>query len=68
MTISVLYNLIVPVGWKVGEVRVEDVAIGAAISVVVGVMFWLRGATEDGGRRPGRRHSAGGVYLVQATG
>ena len=26
--ISVLYNIIIPVGWKVGEIRVEDVAIG----------------------------------------
>ncbi|HEX3687952.1 MAG TPA: FUSC family protein [Gaiellaceae bacterium] len=40
----VLFNLIVPVGWRVGLVRVEDVAIGFAISLAVGVLFWPRGA------------------------
>jgi uncharacterized membrane protein YccC len=40
----VLFNLIQPVGWKVGLVRVEDVAIGFAISLGVGLLFWPRGA------------------------
>jgi uncharacterized membrane protein YccC len=39
----VLFNLIDPVGWRVGLVRVEDVAIGFAISLAVGVLFWPRG-------------------------
>ena len=37
VTISILFNILVPVGWKVGVVRVEDVAIGAAVSALVGV-------------------------------
>ena len=41
----VLYNLLLPVGWKVGVVRVEDIAVGCGISLVVGVLFWPRGAT-----------------------
>jgi uncharacterized membrane protein YccC len=40
----VLFNLIQPVGWRVGIVRVEDVAIGFAISLGVGLFFWPRGA------------------------
>ncbi|MDX6401009.1 MAG: hypothetical protein QOF27_1615, partial [Gaiellaceae bacterium] len=40
-----LFNLIQPVGWKVGLVRVEDVTIGFAISLGVGLLFWPRGAT-----------------------
>ncbi|HZE29098.1 MAG TPA: FUSC family protein [Gaiellaceae bacterium] len=40
----VLFNLIAPVGWRIGVVRVEDVAIGFAISLGVGVLFWPRGA------------------------
>jgi len=40
----ILFNLIVPVGWKVGIVRVQDVAIGFGISLAVGVVFWPRGA------------------------
>jgi uncharacterized membrane protein YccC len=40
----VLFNIIEPVGWKVGLVRVQDVAIGFGISLAVGVVFWPRGA------------------------
>jgi len=39
----VLYNLIRPVGWRVGLVRIEDVAIGFVISLGVGLAFWPRG-------------------------
>jgi uncharacterized membrane protein YccC len=42
--VLILFNLIAPVGWKVGLVRVEDVAIGFAISLGVGLLFWPRGA------------------------
>jgi uncharacterized membrane protein YccC len=44
VTLFVLFNIIQPVGWRVGIVRVEDVAIGFAISLGVGVLFWPRGA------------------------
>jgi uncharacterized membrane protein YccC len=44
VVLFVLFNLIQPVGWKVGLVRVEDVAIGFAISLGVGLLFWPRGA------------------------
>ena len=44
MTLLVLFNIIQPVGWRVGVVRVEDVAIGFAVSLGVGLLFWPRGA------------------------
>ena len=44
VVLFVLFNLIQPVGWRVGVVRVEDVAIGFAISLGVGLLFWPRGA------------------------
>jgi uncharacterized membrane protein YccC len=44
VVLFILFNLIQPVGWKVGLVRVEDVAIGFAISLGVGLLFWPRGA------------------------
>jgi hypothetical protein len=42
--VLVLFNLLAPVGWRVGLVRAEDVAIGLAISLAVGLLFWPRGA------------------------
>jgi uncharacterized membrane protein YccC len=44
VVLFVLFNIIQPVGWSVGVVRIEDVAIGFAISLVVGLLFWPRGA------------------------
>jgi Fusaric acid resistance protein-like len=45
MVVLVLFNIIQPTGWKVGIVRIEDVAVGFAISLGVGLVFWPRGAT-----------------------
>jgi uncharacterized membrane protein YccC len=44
VVLFVLFNIIQPVGWSVGVIRVEDVAIGFAISLGVGLLFWPRGA------------------------
>jgi len=44
VVLFVLFNIIQPVGWRVGVVRVEDIAIGFAISLGVGLLFWPRGA------------------------
>ncbi len=44
VVLFVLFNIIQPVGWRVGLVRVEDVSIGFAISLGVGLLFWPRGA------------------------
>lgn len=67
VTLSVLYNIIVPVGWKVGAVRLEDVAIGAGVSVVVGVLFWPRGASSVLRDDLADAFHRGGEFLVQAT-
>ncbi|MVZ99834.1 FUSC family protein [Actinomadura sp. LD22] len=46
VVVSVLYNLLAPVGWQVGVLRIEDVAIGGAVSLAVGLVFWPRGAGQ----------------------
>jgi uncharacterized membrane protein YccC len=45
--VIVLFGLIAPAGWQLGLVRLEDVAIGAAISIVVALLLWPRGARRD---------------------
>jgi hypothetical protein len=42
--VVVLFNILVPEGWRTGLVRVQDIAIGAGISVAVGALLWPRGA------------------------
>jgi len=44
LTVVILFNIIQPTGWRLGLARIEDVAIGVGVSLVVGVLFWPRGA------------------------
>jgi uncharacterized membrane protein YccC len=68
VTIAVLFNLLVPVGWSVGVVRIEDVAIGCAVSVVVGGLFWPRGLSSVVGDDLADTFRSGASYLTQAVG
>lgn len=43
--IVVLFNILQPLGWKIGLLRLEDVSAGAAIGVVIGLLVWPRGAS-----------------------
>lgn len=63
----VLFNLIAPVGWKVGVYRVEDIGIGVGVSAVVGLLFWPRGAVAAVADDLADLLHRVGIYLVQAT-
>jgi uncharacterized membrane protein YccC len=67
ITVVVLFNLLVPAGWRVGLLRVEDVAIGCAVSLVVGVLFWPRGAGVVVGDDLADAFRSGAAYLTQAV-
>jgi hypothetical protein len=67
VTIVVLFNLLVPVGWTVGLLRIEDVGIGCAVSLVVGVLFWPRGVSSVVGDDLGDAFRRGAAYLTQAV-
>jgi uncharacterized membrane protein YccC len=66
VTVAVLFNLLVPVGWKVGEVRIEDVAIGCLVSVVVGALFWPRGVASVAADDLADAYRIGADYLREA--
>jgi uncharacterized membrane protein YccC len=44
LTLLILFNILAPEGPKIGLVRIQDVAIGSAVSLAVGLLFWPRGA------------------------
>ncbi|MGO8960035.1 MAG: FUSC family protein [Streptosporangiaceae bacterium] len=67
VTVVVLFNLIVPAGWKVGLLRVEDVAIGCGVSLVVGLLFWPRGASGVVGDNLADAFRSGASYLSDAV-
>ena len=67
VTVAVLFNLLVPVGWTVGVVRIEDVAIGCAVSILVGGLFWPRGLSSVVGNDLADAYRSGASYLTQAV-
>ncbi len=67
VTVAVLFNLLAPVGWKVGILRVEDVAIGCGVSLLVGVMLWPRGAAEVVGDDLADAFRSGAAFLVEGV-
>ncbi|MCU1481161.1 MAG: hypothetical protein JWQ19_1947 [Subtercola sp.] len=44
VTLVLLFNIISPTGWSVGLFRIEDIVLGCAVSLLVGLLFWPRGA------------------------
>ena len=78
MALLLLFNVIERAGPAVGLVRIEDVAIGSAVSLVVGALFWPRGAGRRAAgagrglhrqrRLPaGRGHVRGGPVRQRST-
>ena len=67
VTVIILFNIIAPVGWKVGLTRIEDVAIGCAVSLVVGLLFWPRGATGALGRALSEAFVTNSGFLADAV-
>ena len=64
VVLFILFNLIQPTGWTVGLVRVEDVAIGFAISLAVGLLFWPRGAAARLREDLAAAYARGADYVV----
>jgi hypothetical protein len=67
ITLLILYNIIAPAGWKVGLIRIEDVAIGCAVSLVVGALFWPRGAGAAFGQAASEAYAETARYLRAAV-
>jgi uncharacterized membrane protein YccC len=59
----ILYNIIEPAGWEIGLVRIEDVAIGCTVGVVVGALLWPRGASSALGQALAEAFSDSAHYL-----
>jgi MFS family permease len=63
ITLMVLFNIIQPTGWSVGLVRIEDVALGCLVSLLVGILFWPSGATSVLGRALAEAYAESARYL-----
>jgi uncharacterized membrane protein YccC len=63
VVLLILFNIIAPVGWKVGLVRIEDIGLGCGVSLVVGVLLWPRGAAAAIGTALSQAYRIGVIYL-----
>jgi uncharacterized membrane protein YccC len=67
LTLMILFNLIAPAGWQIGLVRIEDIALGGAVSFLVGLMLWPRGAGAALGRALSAAYTDSVSYLTSAV-
>jgi len=67
LVVIILFNIIEPTGWRVGLTRIEDVAIGCGVSIVVGLLLWPRGATAALGRALSDAFVQSSGYLAEAV-
>ena len=67
VVVLIIFNIIVPTGWTIGLVRVEDVAIGCGISLAVGLLFWPRGAEKLVREALEAAYARGAEYVASAA-
>jgi hypothetical protein len=67
VTLLILFNILQPAGWRIGLVRIEDVALGSAVSLVVGLLFWPRGAVAALGKALAEAYIDSANYLARAV-
>jgi uncharacterized membrane protein YccC len=67
MMVLINFNLIVPTGWQVGLIRVEDVVVGAVVGIMVSVLLWPRGATAAVSTAIEDARAVGAKFLTEAV-
>ena len=70
MMVMIVFNLSQPTGWQVGLVRIEDIALGGLVGLVVSALMWPQGAAAavqravDGALRVGARYLNAAVHRI----
>ena len=67
MQVLIVFNLMRPIGWQIGLIRVEDVAIGALVGLAVSMLLWPGGAQSAMHRAVGDAVTACSRYLAAAV-
>jgi uncharacterized membrane protein YccC len=67
VVVIILFNIIAPAGWRIGVLRVEDVALGCLASLIAGFLFWPRGAGAALGAALSEAYRAGALQLRQGV-
>jgi len=66
VTALILFDLLAPGGLETGFIRVADVALGGAVSLVVGLLLWPRGAGSVLGTAVAEAYVDAAAYVADA--
>ena len=67
MLVLIVFNLIHPTGWQVGLTRIEDIAVGGAVGVLVSLLLWPRGSGNAVSAAVSAAFGVGTQYLRTAV-
>ncbi|MEU7059257.1 FUSC family protein [Streptomyces sp. NPDC046197] len=67
VTLVILFSIGQNPDWHIVLLRIEDIAIGCAVSVVVGLFFWPRGAAAAVDRALAEAYTGSAGYLAGAV-
>ncbi|MDQ0946963.1 putative membrane protein YccC [Streptomyces phaeochromogenes] len=67
ITLVILFNIGQDPDWHIVLLRIQDIAIGCAVSVLVGLFFWPRGATAAVDRALAEAYRDSARYLAGAV-
>ncbi|MGW7685325.1 FUSC family protein [Kribbella sp. NPDC054772] len=68
VTLVILFNIAQPQGWSLILFRIEDIALGCAVSLLVGLLFWPHGAAKAVGKALAEAYADSARYLVDVVG
>ncbi len=68
VTLVILFSIAQPGGWSLILFRIEDIALGCAVSLLVGLLFWPRGASAAVGKALAEAYVASAQYLAGVVG
>lgn len=66
VAVIALFNILEPVGWQIGLVRLENVALGVGVSALAALLFWPRRLEPLVARLTAAFSSEAGVLLASA--
>lgn len=67
MQVLIVFNMMRPIGWQIGLIRIEDVALGAFVGLAVSMLLWPGGAQVAVQRAVGEAVGACSRYLAAAV-
>lgn len=67
MQVLIVFNMMQPIGWQIGLIRIEDVVLGALVGLAVSVLLWPGGAQTAVQRAVSEAVGACSRYLAAAV-